>query len=154
MKDTLEMHIDTPVIIYGERPRESWATAFVLAAENVAEFAIKVSASTLTAGTMIALMPFTFEGDNDPEVIKNKGKEVTDTKNEEGKGEKQKLSDGEIKKLKDNGVDVHKIKKGKGEGKADLYKDRKVNIYTKIKNSSGNNGYEPTGYNINDYKWK
>ena len=56
------------------------------------------------------------------------------------------LSNGEIKKLKDKGVDPHDLKP---HSDYDLYKDKRGNIFVKLKNSKGKG--EPTVYNIKDF---
>ncbi|WP_460169744.1 polymorphic toxin type 33 domain-containing protein, partial [Campylobacter concisus] len=58
----------------------------------------------------------------------------------------KKLSNGEISKLKKNGIDPHDLKP---HSDYDLYKDKKGNIFVKLKNGKGQG--EPTGYNINDF---
>ncbi len=69
---------------------------------------------------------------------------------EEESKQLKKLSDGEIKALKKGGVDIHKLKEGKGTGQRDLFKDEKGNIY--VKDKAGKGSGEPTDYNINDFK--
>ena len=56
------------------------------------------------------------------------------------------LSKGEIKKLKDKGVDPQDLKP---HSDYDLYKDKRGNIFVKLKNGKGKG--EPTGYNIKDF---
>ena len=58
----------------------------------------------------------------------------------------KRLSNGEISKLKKNGIDPHNLKPNSD---YDLYKDKKGNIFIKLKNSKAQG--EWTGYNINDF---
>ena len=58
----------------------------------------------------------------------------------------KRLSNGEISKLKKNGIDLHNLKP---HSDYDLYKDKKGNIFIKLKNSKAQG--EWTGYNINDF---
>lgn len=60
--------------------------------------------------------------------------------------EQKALSKGEIKKLEDKGVDPHDLKPHSA---YDLYKDKRGNIFVKLKNGKGKG--EPTEYNIKDF---
>ncbi len=62
----------------------------------------------------------------------------------------KKLSPGEIRKLKKGGVDIHKLKGGRGSrSRFDLYKDRNGDVYVARKGGTGE--FEHTGVNVKDF---
>jgi len=83
---------------------------------------------------------------NEPYIGGVQGKEQNFKDNVYFAEKDKKLSNGEISKLKKNGIDPHDLKP---HSDYDLYKDKKGNIFVKLKNGKGQG--EPTGYNINDF---
>jgi len=61
----------------------------------------------------------------------------------------KRLGKGEIKKLKDAGIDIHELKGGGKISRADLFKNKKGEIFVKPK--SGEGPGDPTGLNIKDF---
>jgi hypothetical protein len=91
---------------------------------------------------------------NDGENNRNAGKsesdgakEIDDPSKENAHTDQKKLSKSEVAKLKEKGLWDHS-EKGKGGSRWDLYKDKKGNIYQKLK--GGSKQGEPIDVNIND----
>jgi hypothetical protein len=87
--------------------------------------------------------------DDKPDTSENETESEDGNSETDPGGDIRKLSRDEVKRLSGSGIDIHKLKGGKGASRFDLYKDRQGNIF--IKRKGGGGEADPTGLNIKDY---